>query len=105
MSTCVKGLLFTVSFYGGSVMLYLVWLVVALQIGGTGYGPRVGMAMTGAQAVGTATFLAGIALVYRTLRGLGVSRGVWIGGTLVYGLVACATLVILVLLTFVAFNR
>ncbi len=104
MNPVLKGLLGTLFVYAASVGLYLMGLVVGSLAAGRSTS-RAGVAMMTLQVLGTLAFVVGIALVYRLLGRVGASGGVRLGVTVGYGLLALFTAVVLVLLSFVAFNR
>ena len=105
MSPVLKGVLGAAGVHVASLVLYGVWLVVGLLVAGTGRGTRVAVGLFGTQGLGTLTFLAGIAVVYRLLGGVGVSQGLRVGVSVAYALLALGTLAVLILLTFLSFNR
>ena len=105
MNPVLKGVLGTAGVYVGSLVLYGVWLVVGLLIAGKGRGTRVAVGLFGTQALGTLTFLVGIYVVYRLLGSAGASQGLRVGVSLAYALLALGTLAVLILLTFLSFNR
>lgn len=104
MNPVLKGLLGILLVYAVSVGLYLMGLVVGSLAAGRSTS-RAGAAMTAIQVLGTLVFVVGIALVYRLLGRVGASSSVRLGATLGYGLLALFTAAVLVLLSFVAFNR
>ncbi len=103
--TILKGLLLVAGTYGGSLALWFVWLLVGAGVAGRSTGSRAGTGMFGTMLATAVTFLAGIALVYWGLGRLGTSQGNRVGVTLVYGLLACVTVVVLAFMTLIGFNR
>ncbi|WP_164008385.1 hypothetical protein [Pyxidicoccus trucidator] len=105
MSTVVRGLLVAVGTFGGSLIISAVWLMVGLLIAGKAMGARAGIGMMVTLGLTAATFLAGIAVVYRGLGRAGLNPNLRLVGSGVYGLIALATLALLGFMTLVAFNR
>jgi|GEM_PF-3361035 hypothetical protein len=105
MNTVLRGLLVAGGAFGGSLILSGVWLMVGLVIAGKATGPRAGIGMMVTLGLVAATFLAGIAVVYRGLGRVGMPRNRQLVGTGGYGLIAVATLALLAFMTLVAFNR
>ncbi|MFP2909278.1 hypothetical protein ACLESD_30395 [Pyxidicoccus sp. 3LFB2] len=105
MPTVLRGLLVAVGTFGGSLIISGVWLMVGLVIAGKAIGPRAGIGMMVTLGLMAATFLAGIAIVYRGLGRARFAPNPRLVGTGVYGLIAVATLALLGFMTLVAFNR
>jgi hypothetical protein len=103
--TTFKGLLLAAGTYGGSVALSFLWLVIGTAIAGNSNGPRVGVGMMGTILAIGVTFLMGTGLVYRGLGRLGPSQGARLTGSVLYGLLAGATVVLLAFMTILGFNR
>ncbi|MBZ4415426.1 hypothetical protein [Myxococcus sp. RHSTA-1-4] len=105
MSTLLRSLLVAAGTLGGSLVLSGLWLMVGLLIAGKALGARAGFGMMVTLALTAATFLAGIAVVYRGLGRMDVARNARLLGTAGYGLVALVVLALLAFMTLVAFNR
>jgi hypothetical protein len=105
MNLAVRGLLVAVATFGGSLVISGAWLMVGLLIAGKAMGARAGFGMMVTLGLTAATFLAGIAVVYRGLGRVGVPSKARLVGSGVYGLVALVTLALLAFMTLVAFNR
>ncbi|QSQ20340.1 hypothetical protein JY651_34510 [Pyxidicoccus parkwayensis] len=103
--TAVRGLLVALATFGGSVFISGAWLMVGLLIAGKATGARAGFGMMVTLALTAATFLAGIAVVYRGLGRVGVAGNArWVSAG-AYGLAALVALGLLAFMTLVAFNR
>jgi hypothetical protein len=105
MSALVRSLLVAVGVLGGSLVLSGLWLMVGLLIAGRSPGARAGFGMMVTLVLMAATFLAGIAVVYRALGRVGLVGNARLLGAGGYGLVALAALALLGFMTLVAFNR
>ena len=105
LGTVLRGLLVGAGTLGGSLVLSGLWLMVGLLIAGKATGARVGIGMMVTLVLTAATFLAGIAVVYRGLGRVGIVQKARLGGTVGYGLVALGVLATLAFMTLVAFNR
>ncbi|MCY1016982.1 hypothetical protein [Pyxidicoccus sp. MSG2] len=105
MNTAVRGLLVAAATFAGSLFISGAWLMVGLLIAGKALGARAGFGMMVTLGLTAATFLAGIAVVYRGLGRVGVPGNARLVSVGAYGLVALGTLALLAFMTLVAFNR
>lgn len=101
----VRGLLVGAAALGASLFISGAWLMVGLLIAGKATGARAGIGMMVTLALTAATFVAGIAVVYRGLGRVGLAGKARQVGAGAYGLVALGTLGVLGFMTLVAFNR
>jgi hypothetical protein len=105
MKSALLGVLVVLGTYLASFAWHAICVAIGLGVAGKSLGPRVAHSMLGALLGTAVVFAAGVFVVYRGLRRVGVSGGATVGVTIGYGVLVAVTLVVLVMTTALAFNR
>ena len=103
--TLLKGLLLAAGCWGAGLALSFVWFMVGATVAGKSHGPRVTLGMVGAMLATAVTFLVSTGVLYRGLGRLHAPQGPRVAGTLLYGLLACASSALIAFMMLLGFNR